>query len=413
MKKYWFLVVLLFAGVVQAQAVKLEFTDISINKLVPVLARDVLKKPYVMSPEVLKNENQVSLKIAPDQAGLLEAVRGVLAVGNVAVEERGGVLFFQLLKDASGRSTVAAVEGSVTGDQDRVRLVQPLAVVESVDVDYFVYLPKHRPVELLQLVVKLAGVHVPEIKGRADSIVFSAGATQGAKIMRLLQSVDLPLKSVMVKAALLEYQDSSDGKRGVSALLDIFKGRFGAQIGAGSSMLSNAVRLQLPALELVLGALEGDTRFRSISEPSMRVLDGETARLVVGADVPTRGDTSVSNGTTTTGVHYKTAGVLLEVEPRIQADSVVMKVRQTISDVQQTTTSGIDSPTLTKREMVTTVDLQDGEILLIGGIDQAKNNTTRTGLSFLPSAFDSTSDARSTSQILLLLEARQARGSSI
>lgn len=70
-------------------------------------------------------------------------------------------------------------------------------------------------------------------------------------------------------------------------------------------------------------------------------------------------------------------------------------------------TSGIDSPTMQKREAQTVLDVKDGEIVVMAGLDETRDTSTISGLAFLPSWLRGSSDRSSRSQVLLLLEVRR------
>jgi len=101
---------------------------------------------------------------------------------------------------------------------------------------------------------------------------------------------------------------------------------------------------------------------------------------------------------------YRSAGVQLTVEPRIFEELIVAKVSQEISSFAVTTTSGIDSPTMMKRSASTVIDLRPGEVVALAGLDETRETSTRSGLSWLPFDF-SRSGSNARSQILLFLQA--------
>ena len=93
-----------------------------------------------------------------------------------------------------------------------------------------------------------------------------------------------------------------------------------------------------------------------ISTPRLLVLSNQTARLQVGDVVPiiTQSATSTvtSNPLILNNVTYKETGVVLEVTPRVNAGGyVTLDVNQSVSDVVNTTTSKIDSPTIRQRRL--------------------------------------------------------------
>ncbi len=122
-----------------------------------------------------------------------------------------------------------------------------------------------------------------------------------------------------------------------------------------------------------------------------------------GSNVPVRGQATVDrNGNPISSIEYKQAGIILELEPRIYESSIQLAVHQQISSVSVTNTSGIDSPTLNTREVDTVVDLADGEIVLLGGLDNSVESNTSSGLEFLPTWLKSATGSKNRNQVILL-----------
>jgi general secretion pathway protein D len=83
-------------------------------------------------------------------------------------------------------------------------------------------------------------------------------------------------------------------------------------------------------------------------------------------------------------IQYRDTGVILEIQPRISSNSqVVLDIRQEVSDVVQTRTSGIDSPTIQQRSLRSTVSVQSGQTIALGGLIRDRNELGRDGLPIL------------------------------
>jgi type II secretory pathway component GspD/PulD (secretin) len=180
--------------------------------------------------------------------------------------------------------------------------------------------------------------------------------------------------------------------------------RVGLVFAAGTNLV-NRLTWQTSGLNAVLSAIDGDSRFRYVAEPLIRVIDGEQAKFLVGSEQPTRGAVSLdNNGNTQQSIDYKSAGVQISVEPKILVDRVQLKVSQQVSSFALTTTSNIDSPTILKREASTTVSLRPGELVVLAGMDEQRDSRSSSGLFFLPGWLNGTSSEKTRSQLVLLLE---------
>jgi general secretion pathway protein D len=131
---------------------------------------------------------------------------------------------------------------------------------------------------------------------------------------------------------------------------------------------------------VVLNALSAVTQVKVLSSPTLTVLDNHTAKLQVGDQVPVISEsaTSGTTGTTTTSIQMKDTGVILGVTPRISSNGhILLDIEQEVSDVVSTTTSTINSPTIRQRKVSSTVEVGDGQSIVIGGLvqEQEQKNT--------------------------------------
>lgn len=136
---------------------------------------------------------------------------------------------------------------------------------------------------------------------------------------------------------------------------------------------------------LLLNALAEDSKLNVVSSPSLMVLDNHTATIRVGDQVPVRTSETTStdsdNLNTVSQIQFKDTGVLLEVTPRVNAGGmVVLDIKQEVNDVDQTTTSGIDSPTIIQRQIETSVAVQSGETLVLGGLIKENRDRSSGGV---------------------------------
>jgi general secretion pathway protein D len=142
--------------------------------------------------------------------------------------------------------------------------------------------------------------------------------------------------------------------------------------------------------KVALNALTEITDVRVISSPQLMVLDNQSARLQVGDEVPisTQSATSTvdSDARIVNSIQYRDTGVVLEVTPRVNASGlVVLDVLQEVSDVIETTTSNIDSPTIQQRVIQTTVAVQSGDTIALGGLIRDREEDSTSGVPLLSS----------------------------
>ncbi len=141
-------------------------------------------------------------------------------------------------------------------------------------------------------------------------------------------------------------------------------------------------------VRVVLNALTQITDVNVISSPQLMVLDNRTARLQVGDEVPIATQSAVSvedpNAPIVNTIQFRETGVILEVTPRVNASGVVvLDVVQEVSDVIATTTSQLQSPTIQQRRIESTIAVQSGDTIALGGLIRDKNDKTVTGVPLL------------------------------
>ena len=136
-------------------------------------------------------------------------------------------------------------------------------------------------------------------------------------------------------------------------------------------------------LAFVLGALanllqnSGDGNV--LSTPNLLTLDNEEAKILIGENVPfptgsyanTGGSTNSVNPFTT--VERKDVGLTLRVKPQINENGTVkLVIYQEISAVKASSEESKNGPTTTKRSIESTVLVEDGSIIVLGGLLQDK-----------------------------------------
>lgn len=111
-----------------------------------------------------------------------------------------------------------------------------------------------------------------------------------------------------------------------------------------------------------------------LSTPNLMTLDNEEARIVIGNNVPfVTGSYANTTGSSTVNpfqtVERKDVGLMLKVRPQINENgSVKLSVYQEVSKVDPATTSAANGPTTSKRSIESNVLVEDGSIIVIGGL---------------------------------------------
>jgi general secretion pathway protein D len=150
------------------------------------------------------------------------------------------------------------------------------------------------------------------------------------------------------------------------------------------------------------------------------VLDNHTAELLVGDQVPVATQSAVStinpDAPIVNSIEFRDTGVVLRVTPRVNASGLVsLEIEQEVSDVVATTTSGIDSPTIRQRRIRSSVAVQSGQTVALGGLIRDRRTWKSDGvpvLSRVPvlgALFGSKGNAAEKTELLVLITPRAVR----
>jgi general secretion pathway protein D len=178
-----------------------------------------------------------------------------------------------------------------------------------------------------------------------------------------------------------------------------------------------AIAHTVGSMQFALQALKNITDVQVISAPSLLVLDKQQASFQVGDLVPTITQSAESvitaGAPVVNNVQYQPTGVILTVTPRINSGGLVtLDLEQEVSDVVQTTSSTINSPTFQQRKIKTRVLAQDGETISLAGLISDKKTRGNSGIPLLQeiplfgNLFSSRTKNSDRTELLILLTPR-------
>jgi general secretion pathway protein D len=142
------------------------------------------------------------------------------------------------------------------------------------------------------------------------------------------------------------------------------------------------------SIRVVLNALSEMTDVNVVSAPHLLVLDNQSAAMQVGDQVPIATQSSVSTidpaSPIVNSINYRDTGVILRVTPRINSGGLItLEIEQEVSDVSATTTSTLNSPTIQQRRFSSTVAVQSGESVVLGGLIRDRTDRGKSGVPLL------------------------------
>ena len=241
----------------------------------------------------------------------------------------------------------------------------------------------------------------------SNSIIVSAPDAIMANIRTVIEKLDVRRAQIYVEALIVEVTADRAAQFGIQwqALNDLASNQsqlfggtnFGIR-GSGTNIIDASVnpgsvgaginigvvrgQITLPGIGTItnLGALaralSTDTNTNILSTPNLLTLDNEEAKIVVGQNVPFITGAYAQTGSATTATPFQTierrdVGLTLRIKPQIsERGSVRLQIFQEVSSVDsQTNAAGIIT---NKRSVESTVLVDDGQIIALGGLVQDK-----------------------------------------
>lgn len=160
----------------------------------------------------------------------------------------------------------------------------------------------------------------------------------------------------------------------------------------------NAMIGSLLTPHVIINALNQYTTTKILSNPSLVVLDNQKASLLVGQQVPVAtGSANVLNSATSTSntvfnsISYQNTGIILRFQPHVHANgNVNLEIDQEISaevpggnQCAGSATGGAPCPTFTDRHVTSSIQVPNGQTVLLAGLIQEEHDKSRAGIPIL------------------------------
>jgi pilus assembly protein CpaC len=137
------------------------------------------------------------------------------------------------------------------------------------------------------------------------------------------------------------------------------------------------------SVDVAINALEQKGLIRSLAEPNLVALSGDTASFLAGGEYPI----PVPGSLGTVTIDYKTYGVGLAFTPTVLKDGVInLMIKPEVSQLDfahSVQIAGVSVPPLIVRRASTTIELRDGQSFVIGGLLQNNSSTAQDQLPWL------------------------------
>ena len=264
------------------------------------------------------------------------------------------------------------------------------------------------------------------IDERTNTLLVQDTADKLADIRRLVQTLDVPVKQVLIEARIVVVSDTFERDlgaqlgitgfttAGAGSLLTVSGSNAGTDSMLSSAFppsttqpsgfinyptLANRYNVNLPAanvngsiglsvlsgkhlLDLELTAAQNEGKSETIASPRVITANQKQATIMQGVEIPYQ--ESASSGATTT--QFKNAVLSLKVTPLITPDNRVildLDVSDDTVGAQVTSATGGSVPSIDTRQITTQVLVNDGQTVVLGGILNTTNSYTANKVPFL------------------------------
>jgi type IV pilus assembly protein PilQ len=267
----------------------------------------------------------------------------------------------------------------------------------------------------LEKLIKGDSREVITVNKETNSLILKVTDSHYREIMKIVKKVDRPVKQVLVKAKIVQVENSATKDLGFSWFVSgynrlgdslhstylatsygfwkedlgfnqiITPDTFGkvSQIQAQPATLALGILnpTQTLKVELALKALEVDGEAKTVSAPKVLTLDNEEATIEQGIEIPYREATVGSGGTTSYQLQFKKASLILKVKPHVTNDGqIIMDIEVRKDSPNPQYGGGTAEPAIDTRNVKSRVKVSSGETIVIGGIYEQEKRKSKNAV---------------------------------
>lgn len=257
-----------------------------------------------------------------------------------------------------------------------------------------------------------------------NALLVMATSSEYAIVQAALRKLDVMPLQVLIEASILEVSLTNDLQYGVEYFL-----KTGRHTILNTTSNTASISPNVPGFsylyssganfQAIVNLLESVTTVNVLSSPELMVLNNQTAALQVGDQVPIATQSAASvltpGAPIVNTIELHDTGVILKVTPRVNAGGLVlMDISQEVSAVAKTTSSGIDSPTIQQRRINSSVAIESGQTVALGGLITSGRTKTRSqipllgDIPYVGALFGTTDDSGSRTELIVLITPRVA-----
>jgi general secretion pathway protein D len=243
-----------------------------------------------------------------------------------------------------------------------------------------------------------------------NALVINAPPKLKQDIMSIIDQIDIPRDQVLVEAIIVELSESKEAELGITwvaegsgsntpigvtdfggggGVINLAGGTeaaLGSLVGSGLTAGIGRVSDTGTSWAAILNTLRGDSNNNIVSTPRLVAIDNEEAEIKVGSEVPFLTGQFTNTGAAAGSVNpFQTisreeVGTSLRITPQINdSTGMILTIEQETSSVEFGVTGAVDLITNT-RSITTSVFVEDGQILVLGGMTDDELRESEQGV---------------------------------
>ncbi len=220
-----------------------------------------------------------------------------------------------------------------------------------------------------QVLVEAIIVEISDVAAKKLGVQFLLSGTGGSNIPFSVTNYSNAVPNLLTVAGAVAGQKYDPGSTSTTTLRDAAVSTLlaatGGSFGFGGKLGNNGI------FGFVINAVKADTASNILSTPSIMTLDNQQAHILVGQDVPITTGEALSNNFDNAfrTIQRQNVGIQLDVRPQINAGGTIkLALRQEVSSVAGPVSATSSEIVINKREISTTVTVDDGQIIALGGL---------------------------------------------
>ena len=255
----------------------------------------------------------------------------------------------------------------------------------------------------------------------SNTLLVSANRRYFDQVRKIIDELDTAQPQVLIQVLLAEVTLDSLGELGIEWNHGGSKGDVnygvGTDFGVANQLKSlggYSTSVSGTDFNFLLRALRTDGRLEVLSRPQIVTADNKPATINIGQRIPLITDSRVTpQGDTINSFRYEDVGVNLTVTPKISPDGFVKMELGTTNSALSSSTVEINSsavvPIINQRRANTTVSVQSGQTIIIGGListtddKRVKKMPVLGDIPYVGALFRSTKSTRERKELLIFL----------